>query len=356
MVKFVIIGTQVMTLPPESYSGLEKLTWQLANGLSGRGHEVYLAAPYGSRIPDPIHHIDSGPAGWSNPEEMAYRKYNAIVASLLDDETVVLSHSWQGKELALLPHPKMKMMHTFHGPNGWNMLTQTGAPIKKLSPKLRFYGVSRTHADHLSAQMGLPVGTLYNGVDPKEFWPAVGPDKGYLLYLGRIDKSKGVDKFLDGMYGLQKRILGIKGYVAGDDRHTVNPAFVDAMMYACSNAPYLEYFGTVSHQFKKKLINESAGLVFSFHEDYFEAFNLTVIEAFLSGKPVFVTENGSMDELFTGLPWNFMPAPNNRILWDNIPSLIEDSAKIDWVKQGMRFSIDKMIRAYEKEAKQFLSS
>jgi len=43
--KICVISTTVIKCPPDGYAGLEMISWQCANGLHKKGHEVTLIAP-----------------------------------------------------------------------------------------------------------------------------------------------------------------------------------------------------------------------------------------------------------------------------------------------------------------------
>ena len=45
-------------LPPKNYGGVERVVLWLAKGLQERGHEVYVAALSGSRLPEGCHLIE----------------------------------------------------------------------------------------------------------------------------------------------------------------------------------------------------------------------------------------------------------------------------------------------------------
>ncbi len=348
--KVILISTAVMPLPPFSYAGLERLVYQLADGLAKRGIETYLVAPMGTIPPNNVKFIDMGISGWNNNEEQAFINYRPILEKIIDKETVISDHSWQGYPYLLhIENPEIKITHTFHALQPWKAPKQKDLKEDFESGGWHFIGISKAQANRLSKLMNAPVTTIYNGVDDKEFKFYEGDRDDYLLFFGLINREKGVDYFID--------IVGnkYKAKIAGEDTFITDTNFVKAIIdYINRNCPNIDYYGSVIHQEKILLMKRAFMMIYPFNPSWFESFNLSIIEASMLGTPVLVSENGATLELTEGLPDIFKAKPNNRILAEELPHIIEElksnykyySRKFR--ENAMRFTLDKMIDNYIK--------
>lgn len=84
--KICVVSTTVIPCPPPGYSGLEMITWQLANGLTELGHDVLLVAPKESKSKAELHGTTLGES-----EQQAYSGY----WQRLDKYDVIIDHSWE---------------------------------------------------------------------------------------------------------------------------------------------------------------------------------------------------------------------------------------------------------------------
>jgi len=114
----------------------------------------------------------------------------------------------------------------------------------------------------------------------------------YYLYIGRLEKDKGVGTllscFLELEYNL--RIIG-----DGPMREKVKEI--------CSTRKNIEYLGSRDNQFVLQILKTARGLIFPSH--YYEGFPMVIAEAFSCGTPVISSDIGSHAEIvingFNGL-------------------------------------------------------
>lgn len=115
-------------------------------------------------------------------------------------------------------------------------------------------------------------------------------DNGYFLYVGRLDREKGVNFLLEAIRILPKTLL-FKIVGDGDERVVLEDF---ARIHGLSN---VEFCGKVSGD---ALWRSYAGCIATIHPfNWFEAFGLTIIESFLFAKPAIASNLGAAGELIT---------------------------------------------------------
>lgn len=181
-----LISTRFFTVPPEGYSGLERIVWDLAMGLSKRGHEVTIFGPEGSKAPPNGHVVITGPSlstvnvDWLKAEEEAYEVYKDKLVGL----DLIHGHNWFGYEYAAkASNNNLKVCHTHHGHMDPRYWLATKPPFK-----LNFITLSQFMQTE-TANMGMPNKWCWNGVDTEKY--RFQDKKGdRLLFVGRLDSFK----------------------------------------------------------------------------------------------------------------------------------------------------------------------
>jgi glycosyltransferase involved in cell wall biosynthesis/ubiquinone/menaquinone biosynthesis C-methylase UbiE len=181
-----LISTRFFTVPPEGYSGLERIVWDLAMGLSKRGHEVTIFGPEGSKAPPNGHVVITGPSlstvnvNWQKAEEDAYEIYKDKLAGL----DIIHGHNWFGMEYAAkAANNNLKVCHTHHGHMSPQYWLATKPPFK-----LNFITLSKFMQTE-TANMGMSNKWCWNGVDTEKY--KFQEKKGdRLLFVGRLDSFK----------------------------------------------------------------------------------------------------------------------------------------------------------------------
>ncbi|MEM3986826.1 MAG: glycosyltransferase [Candidatus Methanomethylicia archaeon] len=352
--KIIEISTSVMPLPPRSYAGLELLVYELSVELAKRGHQVYLIAPIGSQKPknlDNLHLIQTIKPSWNNPEREAFMVYKDIINKLIDSETIVHDHTWSMYPyLFKIANPKIKICHTFHGPNTFRLPQDKDVIEQIKAGDWNLIGVSYAHSKYLSEAMGnIPINTIYNGVDENMYPFYEGNREDYVLYFGLINNMKGADTFVD----IISR-TNYKAVMAGEDTFISDLNFVNNLINYISKETNIDYYGSVSFEFKKWLMQHAKLMVYPFNPFWMEAFNLAYVEASMIGTPVLVSEVGSMRELTQDLPDLYKAKPNNRILREDLPKIMEDLDQNFELRSkqfhdnAMKFTLEKMVDNYEK--------
>jgi|TARA_R100000501_G_C2630918_1_gene126640 glycosyltransferase involved in cell wall biosynthesis len=141
---------------------------------------------------------------------------------------------------------------------------------------------------HIMARSGVPEAqmvTLHNFVDPERLTPRDPvPREEYLLYLGRIEKLKGVHTLIDAV-----RKTGMKLRIAGTG------AWTKEMATEIADMSNVEYLGFVSGDPLRRLMAGAKAVVVP--SEWYENCPMSVLEAKAVGTPVIGTRMGGIPEL-----------------------------------------------------------
>lgn len=275
--RILIASTSILTSPPEEYGGLELISALRARCLQDK-YDVYLACRTGSSIVFEERYGESSVQfiEGNTDAELGWKIRNMEFDLVIDD-------SWSAYAARLFPDRSIKVWHGVIGERGIEIsrqLYRKGCTI---------CGVSRAHAELLSALCHIPVKHIYNCIDIKEY--VVGAKDEYVLFLGRIERGKGVDYFLEFC-----KMSGIKGILAGEDMMVTDPRYPLWVMRHASEYN-VEYLGRVPH-YKKIRLLACAPALFTFPvAPYFEVFGLNIVEALASGAFIIGSNYSAVPEI-----------------------------------------------------------
>lgn len=255
-------------VPAEKYGGTQRVVVWLARGLAELGHEVFLLAESGSRLPE------ARVIPLSTKE--IHRPGFAIERHLPPGVDILHIH---GSLSAGVTCPSVITLHGNRRPG--SVVAPNGICLS---------------ADH-AARHGTSA-FVYNGLDPAEFRLASVKDR-YDLFLGRLHAAKGYRWALAGA-----RRAGRPLIVAGGWR----PSF----------RPSVRFVGAVGGERKARLLRSARCLWMPALWD--EPFGLTLIEALASGTPILGTRRGALPEIIT---------PAVGALGDTLDELVELRATVD---------------------------
>jgi len=185
--KIMIISTFCIPTPPPQYGGLEEIAWLEAEELAKRGHTVALVAASGSKKPygGSLIHF---PVGTS--EAVAFRGYRKYLA----EQDIIHDHSWEKWSYIekMEKNSNLKIMSTLHAPI---------PTMYKEPPPVRFpcfIGLSQNHSQQGSAHLGIPIRTVYNGINLDFYKPDYSKKRNDVwLYLNRISRIKSAHEAID---------------------------------------------------------------------------------------------------------------------------------------------------------------
>ena len=276
--RIALVSTPFLPVPPPEYGGTELVVGELALALTALGAEVVVYATGDSTLPGIEVRSWFAHAQWP-PDRDVERMHAAWSLRDLSRDPrgfdVVHVHSPAAVESARLsPFP---MIYTLH-----HVLDPELSAIYEANPRVTLVAISRSQARceraHVSA-------VVHHGLNPSRF--ALREDQGYLLFLGRYDRVKGVTQAIE----VAAR-AGIPLVMAGaphDEEYYQNEV---KPLVAAHNV--LEV-GPVGGEQKAALIARARALLFPIQWE--EPFGLVMIEAMLSGVPVLACDRGAASEV-----------------------------------------------------------
>ena len=343
--KVGVISTPFFGVPPAKYSGLERIVFDLCEGLSDLGVEVTLIAPNGSYTPRNGHLIEAGkPANavqvnWLDLETQNYEAYKDKVGDL----DILHEHSWFGlayKYKSL--HPETKVCHTHHGGLNLEFWKKSTPPFK-----LNMIAISDWMAKMYGSQ-GFNAKRVYNGIDIK--LPKAKKSKGdRLLFVGRLDTFKHPDWAIDVAKKLDMPIDVVGGTFVGDK------TFCNSII-AQDNHDTIKVWPDVDHDKKIELMQTAKAVLFPSMMG--EPFGLVPLEAMMCGTPVVALNDGAVEEIVADGVSGFVcdvfdkSGMNYKIKRDPIDAMVEAVRKIDTIspddcrKQASKFTRKIMAQAY----------
>ena len=119
----------------------------------------------------------------------------------------------------------------------------------------------------------------------------IGPDEKVILFLGRIHKIKGIDLLIDAFYELSKEMDNIRLVIAGPDGGFLDTLKKQAV--ALKIQEKIIFTGMIDTTDKLAAYVDAEVYVLP---SRYEAFGLTVLEAWACGTPVLLSEGCRISE------------------------------------------------------------
>lgn len=266
-------------LPPKDYGGTERVVLWLAKGLQSLGHEVWVAARPGSRLPSGVRLLEV-PKGQSGSDSAS-----AVLPRFPAGLDVV--HFMAPPEEAIWDRLPCAGLTTIHG---------NGKAGEVFHHNCVF--LSRDHARRHGGSA-----FVYNGIDPEEYRFEPNAKGESFLFLSKTSwRVKNLAGAMRYCARAQARLT-----IAGGRR----PIWARAWS---ALDPRFRWEGPVAGERKARLLAEARALVFPV--TWSEPFGLVVAEALMSGTPVLASRRGSLPELLS----------------DDVGALIEAGDQNAWVQ------------------------
>ena len=264
--RIVLVAPNLIPLPGSG--GIERVVYNLSNELVRRGHEVYVYASGDSKSKAII--IPYGYRGFSKKNIKEF-----VLQTLPEDIDVIHDHTHSlviGREHLAIP-----TISTIHTESGLNIPVQ--CPVYVSKTKL----LQSTNKDNGAY--------VHNGIDLESYTYSEMKED-FLLFLGRIDKGKGVEDVIR----LGER-TGIRTIIAGP---TWDANLFRKINPQIESTPNITYVGEVHGEKKQSLLRCAKWLVFPNESE--EQFGLVLVEALACGTPVAAYGRGAVSEVLKGLP------------------------------------------------------
>ncbi|MGI8960850.1 MAG: glycosyltransferase family 4 protein [Bryobacteraceae bacterium] len=336
--RVLLIMDPLIPVPPVHYGGIERVIADLANGLSSRGHTVTLWAGPGSAITGQVKVF--GKTGewtrWSN-----IRNTGLITSRLLRQRhqfDLIHNFGRLAYLTAILAADQPKVQTYMRKVNPRNMR------------KVSALGGKRIHYTAVSAAIrdtGLPGGgewsVIYNCAPIEQFTfnAKVDATTAPLVFLGRLDRCKGVHSAIEVAHRSRRRLL-IAGNISElpherDYFHNEVQPKIDGEL--------IKYVGPVNNEQKGELLANGAALLTPI--EFEEPFPIVLPEALACGTPVISFRRGGMPE---GIEHG-----RTGFLCDDVAGMVEAVSRLGEIDRAncraeaeRRFSDEVIVSEYER--------
>jgi len=332
--RIAIVAPPWYEIPPASYGGVERVCASLVDGLVERGHDVTLIAAGRNHTRGEFVRTVAIPPGEGGDFESLTEVIHAARAQQALDELkvdVVHDHSVAGPLAASARRaPTVLPAHMpLAGEESW--VEYYRAIVANVSL------VALSEAQRRAAPGLRWAGLVPNGVDVGQFPFRADKDE-YVLYLGRISATKGVDLALAAARTAGRRlVIAGKGTIPSEHEyfeHEIRPQLGDCV----------DWVGEVSGQQKVDLLARARCLIFPIR--WQEPFGLVLLEAMACGTPVVALGHGAVAEVVDDGRTGFVCQRPSELA-----DAINDVSRLDATdcREHVRrhFSVERMVDGYE---------
>jgi glycosyltransferase involved in cell wall biosynthesis len=332
------IAPIIERVPPKKYGGTERVIHSLTEQLVKRGHQVTLfatgdsqtSASLSSVSPRALREIKVDNKYGTN--EWALLNLGAAYARQ-DEFDIIHDHN----NLISLPTANISrtpVVMTIHGAfdeNNKNLYTK--------SNNVNLVTISQAQME-LAPEGANIVANIHHGLNMKDY-PFSNTTGGYLLFVGRISREKGVHYAIKAAQQLKMPLI-IAAKLETSFMHDLEYFYEHVEPYLSDN---IVWIGEVNQDQRNRLMSQA---LCSLHPvTWPEPFGLTIIEAMACGTPVIAFNKGSIPEI--------IPDGEVGYVVDNLTEMCEAIKKIKKIdRRGCRryalknFGADRMAQEYEE--------
>lgn len=338
------IAPIIESLPPEKYGGTERVISALTEELIKRGHEVTLFASGDSQTSAKLFSVYHSSLRKANVENIyghnIWSLLNVGIAYQMQGQfDIIHDHNSQNNpvSLPLANIAKIPVVMTLHGPltNGYS---------KAFEFYTHPYLVSISQTQISPAPNLNYIGNVYHGL-AMEHYPFSEKNDGYLLFVGRIHVSHGIEE-----KGLHHAIdiaeqSGMPLLIAAklDTSLPENVSYFQTRIKP-RLSERIQWIGEVSETQRNQLMSRAYCLLHTIN--FAEPFGLTLIEAMACGCPVIAFDKGSIPEIIEHDKVGFVVSGTEEALdaIDRVPTIDRYYCRRYSLN---RFSVKRMVDEYE---------
>lgn len=276
-----LIAPPWVEVPPSLYGGTELVMDNLARGLVDAGHRVSLFTTGDSTCSVERHWIFSTARGTTGAfiDELTHVE---AAYSELDGCDIIHDHTLVGPMWAILNHIPIPVVTTVHGeftPTLTKLYEGIGAQVAV---------VAISHHQRRSAP-SVPVAcVIHHGIDVDRF-PMGRGDGGYVLFLGRMNPTKGVHRAIRVAHAAGKQLrIAAKMWEPIERRYFAER--IEPLL-----GPDVSYIGQIGGRDKLNMLAGAEALINPIR--WPEPFGLVMIEALATGTPVLAFAEGAAPEI-----------------------------------------------------------
>lgn len=324
-------------IPPRTYGGIELMLSELTEELVKRKYDVSLFASGDSKTSAKFVPVTEK-AIWldhelKNPHAPVVRMLKEVFDRLYEFDIIHNHFNFFMFPISLRSDCP-RFLTTVHRP-----VDKQYAEAMKAYHKIKFVAISEDHKRSIE-KLGVPVyDVIYNGIDSNRYEFNDSPN-GYLLYLSRLNREKGVLTAID-----VAKAAGQKLIIAGNSAGNAEWSFFLHEIQPRLNDEHISFRGQVNFQEKVELLKNAKALLFPI--DRQEPFGLVMIEAMACGTPVIGFRKGSVPEVVEhGKTGYVVDTPEEMI--KAIKQLPAIDRKACRKRVEVKFSLEQMVDKYEE--------
>jgi phosphatidyl-myo-inositol alpha-mannosyltransferase len=293
--------------------GVQECVFAMQKELQARGHQVKIITPQPREIPTDIpgNIILLGDAtevkSFHTTSQISASVNTEMVNQMLEDEQFDILHFHEPwvpiLSRQILARSTSINIATFHAKLPDTVMHRTIEKV--ITPYTRsilknlhsFTAVSDAAAEYLRSLTKRPIELIPNGIDLSKYKftnHAVLSDKPTILYIGRLEKRKGLSYLLQAMQLLQQKYPDVRLQLAGSgpDQDKLLQEIKDFGLHN------VEFLGYVSDEEKLRLLQEAD--LFCSPARYGESFGIVLLEAMASGLPIVAGDNPGYTAVMQG--------------------------------------------------------
>jgi phosphatidyl-myo-inositol alpha-mannosyltransferase len=353
--------------------GVQECVHALQEGLKRRGHDVIIITPTPRDCPDetPPDVLFLGGStdvkSFHTTAQVSFTANTEAVEQALDEHKFDILHFHEPwvpmMSRQLLSRSTSLNMATFHAKLPDTVMSRT---IEKVvTPYTRsvlkyldeLTAVSDAAAAYVKELTDEPIDIVPNGIDLKKYQSVArksSPGKKTVLFIGRLEKRKGVKYLLKAYQLLEERLPEVRLVIAGDgpDRQKLE------QQAAQLGLNHVEFAGYVSEERKLKLLSEAD--LFCSPALYGESFGIVLLEAMACGLPLVAGDNPGYSAVMQGRGRLSLVNPkySDEFARRLETFLVDEELRdiwLQWARQHViQYDYDNVIDQYEKLYQQLL--
>jgi glycosyltransferase involved in cell wall biosynthesis len=344
MLHIAQITSVSIAVPPNTHGGTERMVYQLTEGLVRQGHAVELFASGDSRVSCPLQSVTPTALldrpDWSTYLEREYEAMNAFRLFCQARRFDLIHGHWPCLAPYFSPFMQAPMILTYHYISSELLeFYETHFP--------RCLGVFVSHAQ--AAGLNRPHGRVIHNAVQRDIPYGDGAED-RLIIVARMVPRKGIAEAIRLARRASKPLLVIAPVM-----HNLaeSPVYFREVVEPLIDGKTVQYIPALPNDLALREVGRSRAFLFPLQWE--EPFGLAVLEAMVTGTPVITYRRGGMIELVEDGVTGFLVDTEEEML-----AAIREVDKIDRrrcrERTLARFSIERMVSAYERLYNEILAS
>ena len=341
-IKIAQLAPLWIPVPPRTYGGIELMLSLLTEELVARNYDITLFASGDSETSAKLIPLTEKAIWLQKGLRSPHAYINAALEKIYHHRKQfdLFHNHFDFFMFPLCLAELIPMLTTLHRP-----IDSVAAQAYRAYGKINFCAISEDQRQS-AEENGIPiVDVVHNGIPPEKYIFRETADD-YFMYLGRLNKEKGIVDAINVSREAGVKLLVAGNIVGGDEwnyfLHEIQPLL---------NEENINFIGQLDFNEKVRLLGGAKALLFPI--DRREPFGLVMIEAMACGTPVIAYRRGSVPEVIKDKKTGFIV--------DSKEEMVEAIKKIDIIKRKdcrahveQNFTLKQMVDKYEKIYKKLI--